>query len=386
MYINVKSSSDASNLSNLIKSGDWMVLYYAEWCGHCKTMKPEWQKVVSNLSNPKINTNKVNVAEIESSHIGNLVNKPEIEGFPTIKMYNNGKEIANFDDARVANKIEEFANNNATKEKKASTINIPLNNKTNPVLNNAVLNNAVLNNLPQLANAVNIEEPNTNEINMNNLIMKINNKIEHNTKPREPKVNILDLPCTSIIRAKPCKSNPKCMYDGSDLKCKDRIFKQDIAINNKKENLNMNMIMNKSKTNNMVGNIILKNSSRKPMTRTPKSRSLFSLKPMSRTPKTRTPKFEYALESRKPKSRTPKSRTPKSRKPKSRTPKSRTPKSRTPKSRTPKSRTPTARRTKNTNVKKTTKSVFEQLIKSFQRIGNEAEKDSKLLKKASNKL
>jgi thiol-disulfide isomerase/thioredoxin len=383
MYINVKSSSDASNLSNLIKSGDWMVLYYAEWCGHCKTMKPEWQKVVSNLSNPKINTNKVNVAEIESSHIGNLVNKPEIEGFPTIKMYNNGKEIANFDDARVANKIEEFANNNATKEKKASTINIPLNNKPNPVLNNAVLNN-----LPQLANAVNIEEePKPNEINMNNLIMKINNKIEHNIKPREPKVNILDLPCTSIIRAKPCKSNPKCMYDGSDLKCKDRIFKQDIAINNKKENLNMNMIMNKSKTNNMVGNIILKNSSRKPMTRTPKSRSLFSRTPKSRTPKSRTPK-----------SRTPKSRTPKSRTPKSRTPKfeyaleSRKPKSRTPKSRTPKfeyaleSRKPTARRTKNTNVKKTTKSVFEQLIKSFQRIGNEAEKDSKLLKKASNKL
>jgi hypothetical protein len=73
---------------------------------------------------------------------------------------------------------------------------------------------------------------------------------------------------------------------------------------------------------------------------------LESRKPKSRTPKSRTPKFEYALESRKP----------------------------------------TARRTKNTNVKKTTKSVFEQLIKSFQRIGNEAEKDSKLLKKASNKL
>ena len=38
------------------------------------------------------------------------------------------------------------------------------------------------------------------------------------------------------------------------------------------------------------------------------------------------------------------------------------------------------------NVRKTTKSVFDQLIKSFGRIGNEAKKDSKLLKSASNKL
>jgi hypothetical protein len=45
-----------------------------------------------------------------------------------------------------------------------------------------------------------------------------------------------------------------------------------------------------------------------------------------------------------------------------------------------------SKKTKNYNVRKTTKSVFDQLIKSFGRIGNEAEKDSKLLKNASNKL
>ena len=92
MYINVGSSGDALNLSNLLKDGDWMVLYYAEWCGHCQTMKPEWNKVVKKL---KKNNNNVNIAEIESNHIDTLINKPKIQGFPTIKMYNNGKEIAN---------------------------------------------------------------------------------------------------------------------------------------------------------------------------------------------------------------------------------------------------------------------------------------------------
>ena len=111
MYINVGSSGDALNLSNLLKDGDWMVLYYAEWCGHCQTMKPEWNKVVNKMKN----NNNLNIAEIESNHIDNLINKPTIEGFPTIKMYNNGKEIANFEDERVADKMEKFAMTNSKK-------------------------------------------------------------------------------------------------------------------------------------------------------------------------------------------------------------------------------------------------------------------------------
>ena len=91
-----------------------VILSKVEWCGHCNTMKPEWSKVVNKLSNSN-KMNKVNVAEIESTHIGDLINKPKIEGFPSIKMYNSGKEIASFNDQRVADKIEAFANSNSTK-------------------------------------------------------------------------------------------------------------------------------------------------------------------------------------------------------------------------------------------------------------------------------
>jgi len=111
MHIKVVSSNDAVKLSNLLKDGDWMVLYYADWCGHCTTMKPEWTKVVNKMKK----SNMVNVAEVESTHIGDLINKPEVSGFPSIKMYNSGSEIANFEDERVADKMEKFAMSNATK-------------------------------------------------------------------------------------------------------------------------------------------------------------------------------------------------------------------------------------------------------------------------------
>ena len=115
MYLKVDSPNKASNLSNLMKDGNWIVLYYANWCGHCNTMKPEWQKVISRMKTHNTNCNSnntnstINIADIESTHIDNLLNKPEIAGFPTIKMYNSGNEIANFEDERVADKIHQFA-------------------------------------------------------------------------------------------------------------------------------------------------------------------------------------------------------------------------------------------------------------------------------------
>jgi len=125
MYLKVETSDDANKLSELLKNGDWMVLYYAEWCGHCKVMKPEWEKVVEKLKD----SGKINIADIKSDLIGALSHKPTIEGFPTIKMYNKGNEVANFKDERSAEKLEKFAISNANT--KANTkANTNTNNKT----------------------------------------------------------------------------------------------------------------------------------------------------------------------------------------------------------------------------------------------------------------
>jgi len=113
MYINVTSPTDAQKLSSMLNSGDWLVLYYADWCGHCKDMKPEWHKTIEHL---KASNKNIHVGEIESTHIPNLIHKPEIAGFPTIKMYNHGKEVANFDNQpRISQNITKFAMDNSSK-------------------------------------------------------------------------------------------------------------------------------------------------------------------------------------------------------------------------------------------------------------------------------
>ena len=61
-------------------------------------------------------------------HIGDLINKPEVSGFPSIKMYNSGHEIANFEDERVADKIHHFAIINSKNSKKSKKNNNKSNN------------------------------------------------------------------------------------------------------------------------------------------------------------------------------------------------------------------------------------------------------------------
>lgn len=68
-----------------------MVLIYAEWCGFCKMMKPEWQQFT--LECEKIP--HVRVIAIESASLGQSLPTgvsqavvSEIRGFPTIRYYN----------------------------------------------------------------------------------------------------------------------------------------------------------------------------------------------------------------------------------------------------------------------------------------------------------
>ena len=65
---------------------DVLVKFYAPWCGHCKALAPEYEKVAKELAGNK----NLLIAEIDATE--NEVEQVHITGFPTIKFWPAGKK------------------------------------------------------------------------------------------------------------------------------------------------------------------------------------------------------------------------------------------------------------------------------------------------------
>ena len=62
---------------------DEFVLYYAEWCPHCKTVKPEFKSWGADKGSVQIGGKTVFVRMVEEQEIGKEAKKPEVKGYPT---------------------------------------------------------------------------------------------------------------------------------------------------------------------------------------------------------------------------------------------------------------------------------------------------------------
>ena len=85
-----------------------LVLFHANWCGHCKKMKPEWDKFKKENNS---NNTGVIALDLENDENKDLMNKHGIKGFPTIKFFPNGHSNGNGEDyngSRTADAFHSF--------------------------------------------------------------------------------------------------------------------------------------------------------------------------------------------------------------------------------------------------------------------------------------
>ena len=90
-----------------------MLLFYVDWCPHCKTAKPAWEEVKAQYENKTINGYKVIFTEIncteETAEVEQMMNKYSIEGFPTIKLLKDG-QIVEYDAKPTKDTLNQFLN------------------------------------------------------------------------------------------------------------------------------------------------------------------------------------------------------------------------------------------------------------------------------------
>ena len=80
-------------------------LFHANWCGHCKTFMPEWEKFKKQIENQGGSHNGVNITfhEYESSTVDKdpslgKINGKDLRGYPTIRItVSSGKKSIEYE-------------------------------------------------------------------------------------------------------------------------------------------------------------------------------------------------------------------------------------------------------------------------------------------------
>ena len=88
-----------------------MMLFYVDWCPHCKTAKPEWENLKSEYEGKQINGYTLVFSEYnctaETSENEELMNKYKIEGYPTIKLLKDS-QVIEYDAKPTKSTMEQF--------------------------------------------------------------------------------------------------------------------------------------------------------------------------------------------------------------------------------------------------------------------------------------
>ena len=94
---------------------------YANWCGHCHHLKPEWKKLKNMISNKQVRVQFIEIEESESAKRATFEKKIKaslnVSGFPTIFKVQFGKPVEYYTGPRTADAMRTWILSSSTNRK-----------------------------------------------------------------------------------------------------------------------------------------------------------------------------------------------------------------------------------------------------------------------------
>lgn len=103
--INLEKNKIIIKDENKVKKLTGLIMFYADWCGHCKTTKPEYLKACKALRFMEMNKGffyRVDCSKTTKDK-QNLMKYCNSEGYPTIVKIVDGDVVSQFNQERTAN-------------------------------------------------------------------------------------------------------------------------------------------------------------------------------------------------------------------------------------------------------------------------------------------
>ena len=122
------SSSDKmknSDFYSVIAAHDFqMVVFFADWCSHCRSFAPKWDEMSKEISDGKMKFKTqngqqapVHFFKVNCVDFQEICQKEQIRGYPQMRLYYQDKTYVDFSGVRSQSNVIKFLENSVAKKK-----------------------------------------------------------------------------------------------------------------------------------------------------------------------------------------------------------------------------------------------------------------------------
>ena len=87
------------------ENGVAFVKFYAPWCGWCKKLQPDWDKLTAQYDNTEVNGKTVRILSVNCDEHKEVGKEYNVTGFPTLKTITHGS-VKDYNNKRTFDALE----------------------------------------------------------------------------------------------------------------------------------------------------------------------------------------------------------------------------------------------------------------------------------------